>query len=664
MLGRRVLIGVRLVRRRNRYSTSLMTIESGPKRESALLHARIQRLAGLINSYSERRGASDEGDRRDLQELFQPVLDALKQGVPGFLSARFIPPLLASEDRPTDDSARRAFLLDRVTITPDPVRGVYPLGGLKLVRGDILLLLDVLGGPLDLRGANLDGADLRGLDLRNMQGGLSQDEWIDIQAAFLRELVDNELPDAEQRQELLAGFDAIRRGAAARFVNAILIGARLTGATLDGAILAGAQCDRADLSGASLVRADLRQLQCVFADFRGTRLCGACLDGAEAVGADFTAANLQDVSLRASDLRACDLRGVDLTGQKTRLDAAELAYALLDHSTYLPQRLYDDLRGQTAPCLGDVVWGDADVTRTLWNFLPGGGRIPFRTGEETKLVDTVAEINRARGLLSNSRRVARRLKENGARLNALSAVGATDGEGSDEAAAEKRHAGRERLETERRELQEQAATISKQLDKRQSQMWGLPVTVEAAIRANRQLRTVMRDRGLGVDAAAFGFRAQTLQRAALRRETFSRRGEYGAWFSAQSEPRRSFLHRALLEAPANLAGEALRRVVLFGAYAFSVALSVLAGYGYKPARAFGCYLFVLGGFAALYAIVFDYKFFPGAVTLSVSAFHGRGFAPSTVGESVQKWAAVEAILGLFVEVSFIATFTKRFFEGE
>ena len=52
-----------------------------------------------------------------------------------------------------------------------------------------------------------------------------------------------------------------------------------------------------------------------------------------------------------------------------------------------------------------------------------------------------------------------------------------------------------------------------------------------------------------------------------------------------------------------------------------------------------------------------------ALVLSVSCFHGRGFFPlgMTLGDTLARLAALEAVLGLLIEVNFIATFTQRFF---
>jgi hypothetical protein len=52
-----------------------------------------------------------------------------------------------------------------------------------------------------------------------------------------------------------------------------------------------------------------------------------------------------------------------------------------------------------------------------------------------------------------------------------------------------------------------------------------------------------------------------------------------------------------------------------------------------------------------------------ALVLSLSSFHGRGFFTQTItlGDAYARLAVTEAVLGLFIEISFIATFTQRFF---
>ena len=53
----------------------------------------------------------------------------------------------------------------------------------------------------------------------------------------------------------------------------------------------------------------------------------------------------------------------------------------------------------------------------------------------------------------------------------------------------------------------------------------------------------------------------------------------------------------------------------------------------------------------------------GVVVFSMTSFHGRGFFPGGIAldDPITVLAAFEAFIGLVIEVSFIATFTQRFF---
>lgn len=102
------------------------------------------------------------------------------------------------------------------------------------------------------------------------------------------------------------------------------------------------------------------------------------------------------------------------------------------------------------------------------------------------------------------------------------------------------------------------------------------------------------------------------------------------------------------------------------AFLFLFFLDVLAGYGYRPGRAAIWYLVVIGTFTGAYSIFGHLPFFPDALVFSLMSFHGRGFFPSLSGETnlhnpLVVFAAFEAVVGLFIAISFIATFTQRFF---
>ncbi len=157
-----------------------------------------------------------------------------------------------------------------------------------------------------------------------------------------------------------------------------------------------------------------------------------------------------------------------------------------------------------------------------------------------------------------------------------------------------------------------------------------------AVRANRQLAVVLRDQGLNEEADRFAYRAQKLQRVVLRRQSF--RPQVSLW----------------------------ERLRTFSAYTLSLVLDLLAGYGYQPAKTLFWYLLVIGGFAIAYAIFGHLPPFPDALVFSFMSFHGRGFFPSLSNEtnlhnSLVILAAAEAVIGLLIEISLIATFTQRYF---
>jgi len=147
----------------------------------------------------------------------------------------------------------------------------------------------------------------------------------------------------------------------------------------------------------------------------------------------------------------------------------------------------------------------------------------------------------------------------------------------------------------------------------------------AAVRAYRQLATVLRNQGLNEDAARFAYRAQLMQREVVR--------EQGK----------------------------------FGRYLGSFFLDLLAGYGYRWWRSFMAYLVVILAYATVYYIIgrtVGPDLSPvGAWVYSMTSFHGRGFFPGGIklDDPLTVIAAIEAFVGLLIEVTFIATLTQRLF---
>jgi Pentapeptide repeats (8 copies) len=148
---------------------------------------------------------------------------------------------------------------------------------------------------------------------------------------------------------------------------------------------------------------------------------------------------------------------------------------------------------------------------------------------------------------------------------------------------------------------------------------------QAAVRANRKLAVALQGQGLSEEATRFAYQAQKLQRVVLRyRKKFAQ-------------------------------------------YLFSSFLDVLAGYGYRPGRSVLWYLATIVVFALGYHVFGHLSLWPpDAFVYSLTSFHGRGFFPGLEGklslhDPLILFAAVEAVVGLVIEISFIATFTQRFF---
>ncbi len=173
---------------------------------------------------------------------------------------------------------------------------------------------------------------------------------------------------------------------------------------------------------------------------------------------------------------------------------------------------------------------------------------------------------------------------------------------------------------------------------------------QAAGRAYRQLANAMRAQGMNEEAMPFAYRAQVLQRTILRRRLL-----WGSemFFEEQQTAQTSVRQRVR---------ELRHRILIGTSYLFSWFLDIIAGYGYKPERGLGLYLLTILTFTLVYHFAGTLPFGQSLI-FSVTAFHGRGFliGPFTLASPVTALAALEAVIGLFIEISFIATFTQRFF---
>jgi uncharacterized protein YjbI with pentapeptide repeats len=163
----------------------------------------------------------------------------------------------------------------------------------------------------------------------------------------------------------------------------------------------------------------------------------------------------------------------------------------------------------------------------------------------------------------------------------------------------------------------------------------------AAVRAFRQVTAQLRMQSLNDVADNFSELAQNLQRGVYLRDMLA------AWKHPKAN--RRHLRRATTR------------------WFTSCVSCLFTGYGYRPGRTIAWYLAIISLFAFAYAHVgriSGHHFeLDEAIVFSLTSFHGRGFFPGTLNlrDPVVKLAAFEAVLGLLVEISFIATFTQRFF---
>jgi uncharacterized protein YjbI with pentapeptide repeats len=163
---------------------------------------------------------------------------------------------------------------------------------------------------------------------------------------------------------------------------------------------------------------------------------------------------------------------------------------------------------------------------------------------------------------------------------------------------------------------------------------GLPLdqidAYKIAVRANRQVATVLRAQGMNEIADQFAYRAHRCQRR---------------------------LYRLRLRGPRS-----------WGRYVSSCFLNVLAGYGYRPLKAIGVYGAVVLLFAAVYIFLakgaaLSMGGVRECIVISLAAFHGGGFVSGSFPPATPLAAisVLESFVGLIIEAGFIAAITNRFF---
>ncbi len=351
------------------------------------------------------------------------------------------------------------------------------------------------------------------------------------------------------------------------------------------------------LEGATLIGAQLAG-----ADLSGAQLAGADLSGAQLAGADLNRAQLAGADLSGAQLAGAYLSGAQLAGAD--LSGAQLAGAYLSGA----QLAGADLSGaQLAGAdLSGAQLAGADLRGAFFSVATDLTNATVADPEHggIRVADVRwQDVNLAvvkewpEDMLLGDERAARELVK-----KPLTRRRYSDEPLPKNATREQRREARERRRGELLDAWREAA------------------------RANRQLAAVMRDQGMNDEADHFAYRGQLCQRQLYRYQ--GKRGrQLGSWL-----------------------------------------LDRISGYGYYPVRSLITYASVVLGFAVVYLILRE-SVHPAlgpldALVFSVTSFHGRGFSPGeiiTLHNPLTVLAAGEAIIGLLIEITFIATFTQRFF---
>jgi uncharacterized protein YjbI with pentapeptide repeats len=518
----------------------------------------------------------------------------------------------------------------------------------------------------DLSGAQLQGAILRGVSLHQVKFQVAHLEQakmraVNLHRADFREahleranldlahVVDSQLDDAHLEEASMQSTRWERASLkGAHLVKANLRGANLTGTKLQKAHLQGAKAREATLEHADLGQADLEDADFLRSNFTSARLSeshgprvrlhGARLSYARFRDVHWEGANLTDAHLDGAYLARAHLEGAALPGadlhdanlREAHLEGADLHSAHFEHANLLGACLDGaNLRSVhlegvflEKAHLGGQDVGEADLQRVRQAlkarffpnvlmpadlrgaFLDAGTNLRDTTlGSEQRGYITVADVSWGAANLA--------------------VLDWSHSQGS----SRKRRNREAVLGDERRARQSKMPNGDGKSSRDRL------LEYQAAVRANRQLAVALRNQGLNEDADRFAYRAQVLQRQVLRRQRQYGRA-FGSWL-----------------------------------------LDRISGYGYRPSRSVVTYLLVILSFAAAYFALTNYALTPflashssplawyEAGVLSVSSFHGRGLFPTglSLGDPVAILAAFEAIFGLLIEITFIATFTQRFF---
>ncbi len=603
---------------------------------------------------------------------------------------------------PEIDRERQTYLSERRSITPNIEAGIYSFKDIELSRADVEWLLATHEngqGPvvlqddlqhdrkgLDLRGARLEKQDLRGLPLTRLCAGIAyrEDEkphiakericaarinlmgtklanadlmeaelfgallscanlertnlckahleGADLGKASLKEtqLSQAYLKDADLRESCLENIHLEYTNLEhAQLNNATIEGGFMTVTHLQKADLRDVQIRKVDLKYAHLEEADLRQAQIERTYFHGAHFEGAHLEGATLQGCLLIEAHLEEADLHQARLEKVDMSRAHLEGAnlvEAFMEGVNLSEAYLERAILVQTNLQNAIlikaRMEEARLAGAIL-KEASLNEVHLE----GADLEYAHLEGADLLGAHLE----------GARCCRTFFDSGTRLNGV--ILSDEGHGSVSLADISW--GNANLSVVKwsqiKMLGDEQMAREKMRDGRMKDKVRILEEYEVAVRTNRQLAVALQAQGLNEVAARFACRAQVLQKSVL--------------FFQMTQ-----------------SGVTLRqRMQTLGAWLFSWFLFLLAGYGFRPGRSIMAYLIIIFGFMGLFLLnahfVTPHLRWDEALVLSVSSFHGRGFFSQDIslGDAYARLAAAEAVVGLLIEISFIATFTQRFF---
>lgn len=528
--------------------------------------------------------------------------DGSKQAAPnGFTSWRayWTAQGLEWRTQPEIDDERQHVLHARRHTRGKVETGRFAFSGEVLSRADVEWLL-ATHESRGIRGP-VDWADPR---QRTRRG-------LDLRGANLTKADLRGLPLAR----LVGGFDGTHRAAEDRPDGAVnLERANLSAAHLEGAYLYGVNLRRArldeayltcaDLGAAQLARAsfDAAHVECADlskADLEGARLYKGCFDGANLGRANLNGANFNKASFVGANLWRTRATNTNL--RTVHLEGAFLYGARLEEA-FLHEVHFEGTAPE--PTLVDRMLATVPTEHIarVQRWSPGFPKEVGPADLRRSYFDSTTNIEET--TLGEPRRGFIALADvrwNGANITALDWASCTT-------LGDEQYA--------RRQARSQNWTFGSVQNVK---------NFRAAARAYAQIATELRNQGASIEANRMAYRGQLL----LRQVTL-RQGYWLRWFG-------------------------------------SWLLDLISGYGYKPLRSLTAYVVIIGLFAGAYLLNAQFAAphltWDEALVLSISSFHGRGFFSSgiSLGDTLARLAAGEAILGLLIEITFIATFTQRFF---